>query len=470
MTRPFDHFVVFAEMRTGSNFLEASLNEFDGITCHGELFNPHFIGQKDRTEYLGVTMTGREADPLQLLDRLRGGADLQGFRFFHDHDPRVLARVLPDTRCAKIVLTRNPVESYISRKIAALTGQWKLTDVKHQKAARIHFDAAEFEAHVQELQAFQITLQRGLQTTGQTAFYIAYEDLGDVEVLNGLAAYLGVPARIEAPSAKLKKQNPAPIEEKVVNADELETAIARLDRFNLTRTPAFEPRRGPMVPRFIAAAESALLFMPVPGGPTETVADWLAALDGVHRAALQTGFTQKTLRRWKRSRPGHRSFTVLRHPLARAHAVFCDSVLMSEAEAVRGHLKRIHGVELPPPGRFEGWSAEAHRAAFGAFLAFLKAVLSGQTGLRVAPEWASQSAVLKGFAQFALPDAVLREDELQAGLATLPAGDAATPRIATAPTDAPHPLAEIADDGLEAAAREAYPRDFMEFGFDRWRG
>ena len=35
MSSKFKSFVVFAEMRTGSNFLESNLNAFDGITCHG---------------------------------------------------------------------------------------------------------------------------------------------------------------------------------------------------------------------------------------------------------------------------------------------------------------------------------------------------------------------------------------------------------------------------------------------------
>jgi len=30
MSGAFDYFVVFAEMRTGSNFLEANINSFDG--------------------------------------------------------------------------------------------------------------------------------------------------------------------------------------------------------------------------------------------------------------------------------------------------------------------------------------------------------------------------------------------------------------------------------------------------------
>ena len=44
MSGSFTSFVVLAEMRTGSNFLEANLNALEGVTCHGEAFNPHFIG------------------------------------------------------------------------------------------------------------------------------------------------------------------------------------------------------------------------------------------------------------------------------------------------------------------------------------------------------------------------------------------------------------------------------------------
>ena len=59
MTLQFTSFVMFAEMRTGSNFLEANLNALEGVTCHGELFNPHFIGKKDQTEMFGVTPNAR---------------------------------------------------------------------------------------------------------------------------------------------------------------------------------------------------------------------------------------------------------------------------------------------------------------------------------------------------------------------------------------------------------------------------
>ncbi len=60
----FDYFVVFAEMRTGSNFLEANLNAFAGLTCHGEAFNPHFIGYPNSGGDCWV-LTQAERDAIQ---------------------------------------------------------------------------------------------------------------------------------------------------------------------------------------------------------------------------------------------------------------------------------------------------------------------------------------------------------------------------------------------------------------------
>ena len=71
MSSKFKSFVVFAEMRTGSNFLESNLNAFDGITCHGEAFNPHFIGYPKSTEILGIDQQTRDNDPTKLLVAIR---------------------------------------------------------------------------------------------------------------------------------------------------------------------------------------------------------------------------------------------------------------------------------------------------------------------------------------------------------------------------------------------------------------
>lgn len=457
----FDSFVMFAEMRTGSNFLEANLNAMSGVTCYGEVFNPHFIGQKDKTDLMGFSLADRAADPLALVRALRAGTDgLAGFRYFHDHDHRVFEPVLEDPLCAKIVLTRNPVESYVSWKIAQETGQWKLTNAKNLKSAKVQFDAREFETHLSNLQEFQIRILHGLQVTGQAAFYIDYEDINDLDVLNGLARFLGVPG-LEALDASLKKQNPEEIEQKVLNPDEMERALARLDRFNLARTPNFEPRRAPMVPAFQAARKAPLLFMPMKSGPTERVSRWLSAFDGV-----ETDFTQKTLRQWKKARPAHRSFTVIRHPLARAHDAFERQILSGTFREIHAQLSKVYRVPLPPPGNAYA-TAEEHRAGFLAFLKWLKMNISGQTGIRVDAHWATQSAILNGFAQFQSPDLVIREDNLEQGLQFLCADLGITCPDVPAP-EADSRLAQIADDDLHGAVREAYARDYIAFGFRDW--
>lgn len=462
----FDAFVMFAEMRTGSNFLEANLNALPGVFCHGEVFNPHFIARKDQTEYLGIDMAARERDPLPLLARLRGSGGLTGFRFFHDHDPRVLAAVLPDPRVAKIILTRNPLESYVSWKIAQATGQWKLTNAKNLRSAKTTFDPPEFERYLSAQTEFQIALLHGLQTSGQAAFYIDYEDLQDVGVLNGLARFLGVEAVLEAPDETLKKQNPEDIADKVVNPEEMIAAVARLDRFNLSRTPNFEPRRAAAIPSFLVAAGAPLLFMPVRGGPEASVALWLDRIGG---GGVIRDLTQRDLRQWKRANPDNRSFTVLRHPVARAHLAFCNQILTGRLPEIRNLLNRAYKLDLPAPGRVAQQPREAHRAGFLGFLRFLKLSLAGQSGARVDASWASQSAVLHGFAQFQTPDLVLRENKLRDGLAFLAAElGVAAPPYAEVADEVPHPLAAIYDGEIEEAAREAYARDYLAFGFGPW--
>lgn len=474
MDRPFDSFVVFAEMRTGSNFLETNLNAFAGITCHGEAFNPHFIGYPNSTEILGITQDQRDKDPDSLVNRIREQpGTLGGFRYFHDHDPRILDALLADRRCAKIILTRNPLDSFVSWKIAQQTGQWKLTNVSKRKDARITFDAPEFSRHVEELQEFQILLLNRLQTTGQTAFYVAYEDLQDVQVMNGLGQWLGIQDRLEELDQSLKRQNPEPITNKVKNPDDMQRALSDIDRFNLSRTPNFEPRRGPGVPTWVGGWKAPLLYLPMRGGPEVEVASWLATLDGVSPQDLPRRMNQKHLKQWLSDHPGHRSFTVLRHPLARAHHVFCTRILPDTPEAftqIRRKLINRHGLPIPRNGPDKDYDRDTHKAAFEGFLKFIKANLAGQTNLRIDASWSSQGQVLQGFADHLSPDHVLRENEAPRELAHLAERLGLAPEMpySPAPDPAPFSLAEIYDDSLEAAAQDAYSKDYMSFGFGPW--
>ena len=68
--RRFSSFVVLAEMRTGSNLLQAQLNRVPGLRCHGEVFNPAFVDDPATRSFLASTRAARDADPLGLLRRI----------------------------------------------------------------------------------------------------------------------------------------------------------------------------------------------------------------------------------------------------------------------------------------------------------------------------------------------------------------------------------------------------------------
>lgn len=461
MTAPFRRFVIFAEMRTGSNLLEATLNALKGVTCFGEAFNPYMMGWPDKDELQGVTRDEREADPMVLLNKLFDKPrHLPGFRYFHDHDPRVFDAIMHDPECAKIVLTRNPLDSYVSTKLAWETNQWKLNETETPIPATITYDGPEFRSMIAAVERFQLRVMHRLQVTGQTAFWLGYEDLRDADVMTGLVHWLGrtdIP-RVE-PASDQVPQNPRELAEKVRNFKEMQADLVQVDPFMLRRIPNFEPRRGPSVPSFSATdAGAGLIFMPVRCGAGGAVRDWLGTLGPV------TGdFTQTSFRQWKRGHPGHRSFTVLRHPLHRAWTAF-QQVLSEGSPELRQLMRDVHRVALPADEALAGLSQQDQVDLFAQFLGFLKRNLNGQTTLPTHAGWASQSEVIAGFGRVATPDMLIREDRITDELPALArAAGIDDPRLDNLKIQ---PMPDfLREKPLLQAARQAYLRDYIAFGF-----
>lgn len=460
----FDYFVILAEMRTGSNLLESNLNAFAGIDCHGELYNPDFINAEGTLDYRGITFARRDREPLSLLAAIREGAKgLPGFRLFHNHDRRVWDHVLADPACAKVILTRNPLESWVSLKIAEATNQWKMGDVRGRGQAQVRFDPHAFGEHLARLQQTQVDILNRLQTTGQTAFHIGYDDANDLGVLHGLVRWLGVGSSISDLPRYLKKQNPEPMDQKLVNPEAVGQFLAGFDAFAMNRTPNFESRRGPMFGAIHAGKYTPLMLLPLRGAPEGSVIDWLAALDGVRREDLARGFDQGAVDAWRRGHPGFRSITVLRHPLLRAHWAFVNRVLTGEFAEVREHMSRLFGVSLQGNVTL---APDEHRAAFKAFLRFCAASVQHQTRLQPWPMWATQAANLQGYAEVILPDMILREETLAEDLQALARrfGHASPPDYAPEPARG-LPLDQVLDDEVVALSKAAYRRDHDQFGF-----
>jgi len=474
--RRFNYFVIFAEMRTGSNFLEANINQFADLRSHGELFNPYFVGKAKKDEMFGVSLKEREKSPETLISAIREDAPtaIPGFRFFSDHDPRILSKCLNDADCAKIILTRNPLDCYVSRKIAADTGQWRLTNLKHQKTVQVAFDAGEFEEYISAAQGFQVKLLNALQESGQTAFYINYDDIHSLAVLNGLARFIGSSDTLDALDSSVKKQNPSALKSKVSNYSAMVASLGKMDFMGLSRTPNFEPRRGAAVPRICAGDKVSLLIVPVKGGPDAVLKSWLTKHETLRDGQASAGMNQKTLKIWRQDHPGFRVLVVLRHPVERLHHSFCEYILSTKHTAyhdLREAIIHNYRVRLPKNGAdAPGYDLATHKAAFLSFMAFVKANIAQQTPLRIDPAWASQTAVIEGVSTVVIPTSIVHERNLANTLAEiekeLKLAAIDPPEIA--PDGAPFELSEIYDADIESRARTIYSRDYLNFGFLDW--
>ena len=445
-------FVVLGVMRTGSNLLEETLNTVPHVICHGELFNPHFVGGPNRDGLWGVDKKLRDADPIQLLNKVWAAEDLNGFRLFADHDPRVLDAVLNDASIAKIVLTRRPIESYVSLAMAKATGQWWLGQAKSARTAKVRFDAAGYAAYLEDLTAFYRKVRVKLQLSGQTAFWLDYQDLKDDEVLAGLAWFLGQTEAPDAAQVRAKIQNPKALSDLLTNPEEAETALVSGLQPDLEADRQWEPARGPGVRGFVAT-ESGLLYMPIPGAGPDPIA---ASLTG------ERDLRQKDLRRWMRQNRRHRSFTLVRDPLARAHDAFTHAILpkVGPMPDIRHLLTKDFDVRVPDDLKDPGYSLTDHQRAFAGFLDFLEGNLSGQSAVPVQRVWASQHMFVTAMAGLRPPDRILRDVELPDAASDFPE----LVRLPVWQDTSPFSFAETATPRHRELALRAYRRDYLTFG------
>ena len=459
-------------MRTGSNLLEEMMSGLGGVSTHGELFNPHFFGRPTSTSAFGISLQHRDEDPTRVLNAMKAfKTELPGFRLFSGHDPRVLDAVVSDENCAKIILRRTLIESFVSLQIAKQTGQWWLGDARSARSAKVTFDAQAYDAFVTRETAFYTQIDTDLIESGQTAFRLSYRDLMKPGTIRGLARFLGVPEAPNAADVRARVQNPTPIEDRLTNPKAAQAALVA-EAADIGADPMREPGRGPGVKFFKVVDGVPLLYLPIRGAGDDGVPAWMRQ---IAQTEFLPPFSQRDLRKWKRTHAGHLSFTVLRHPLARAHDAFCRLILPVDNRhnaETRDALVRRYGVALPSAWPAPDWSLKDHQAAFLGFLRFLKANLGGQTSLTVDSAWATQERLLSAISDLVVPDRVFREDGLDQSLADLArdVGHVAPKPVTPTPTVShAFPLQAVVTDDIEKAAQAAYRRDYLSFGFGAWR-
>jgi LPS sulfotransferase NodH len=229
-------FVLLASMRTGSNLLNSKLNQFSGVICHGEAFNPAFVGLADKhLKLLGIAREEtavRDRDPREFLAKILAmDAEAVGLHMFPDHAPAILQLLLEDRSVKKICLRRSIIHSFVSLQVAQRTDVWRVTKEGPRRELtladkQIVFRPEEFERYRKKVDRFWHEVLAQLSASGQEFFPIWYREIGRLDKLNELAGFLGIKERKQKLAEKLERQNPEQLKEIVQNWDEM-VAYAR---------------------------------------------------------------------------------------------------------------------------------------------------------------------------------------------------------------------------------------------------
>ena len=401
MSRDPHYFAIIGAMRTGSNLLEKTLEALGDTVCYGEVFNPTFISGPRKTELLGYTVEQRDADPIGFLEHLIAAEPdkLTGFRIFHSHNQKALEYALADPRCTPIILTRDPLESWISFLIARSTGQWMLKNPRRRAFTKVHFDPTAFERHRSDLQTHYAWVDAQLQRNDRTAVRISYTELQDPSKLQSVARRIGSSGGVPE-KAPIHRQNPQPLCEKVTNYAEMCAYLGM--------TPK-EPATGP-----VPSGQSMLCpdgfpvaFAPLPGlafAPVIALFHRIEVRDlGKEKLAPPDLFEQATRAvLYPVEDPGDRPiFTVVCDPLVRLHAAFIDEVFGPgwQGSDMRRKLASKFGGIPPARGIVRGraeFTPEQHRRHFAGFLELLADPSRLRDGA-LKPDWLPQAELLSEF-------------------------------------------------------------------------
>jgi len=479
--RPYDRFVIFGIMRSGSNLLERFLDQYDGLACHGELFNPIFIGRSGQSSLFNISVAQRHDDPLSLLAAIDAARpdQINGLRYFPAHDAPALDVLLTDPRCAKIILTRDPLESFVSQCIAEYSDIWLIGSEKDRMPVAVPISPAKYRSYRNTREQYFSQIRNVLARNGQRAFEIDYADILSLDAVNALALAIGAKAPLAVLKQPIKRQNPGPLHAKISNYAEIAAELGLPQAETLPSPQIIAPADDPVNwvwPRhYYSCKHIPLAFAPLLANTKQPLVTWLALLPG----ESQTGLHLHQLDAWQKFHNPPTVLSILHHPLDRLYDVFMSKIFSTAPDAflkIRRILERRFQFYLPENARiFDrlAYSLDDHRTAFQQFLVFIAANLRNETDIRQDGNWLPQARLTDIFANI-LPitkfvsvanlDVEIPNVEMALDL----------PKTWARLQRYPHSrhiyeLADIYDAQTEALAQAAYHEDYSRFGFGDWQ-
>ena len=480
-TRPFDSFVIFSVMRSGSNLLERYLAQYDGLACLGELFNPVFIGRKGQTVLFDVSCDTARHNPAALLDAIAAAQPdtVNGLRYFPEHVPEAMQVLLDDPRCAKIILSRDPLSAFVSLSIAQFSDIWLIGSENDRLPLSVPVSLGAFEVYKAQCKRYFDQIEAGLAAAGQAAMCIDYTDLGDMTKLNDLAMALGAKAPRKTLDAPIKRQNPASLHAKISNYAEVYAALGLPAPETLPEAEPLSQNESQVKwvwPRhYYVCDHRSLAFAPLIENTKQPLTAWLSLVPSELRTGLKLGDVQD----WAARNKAAHVISVLHHPVDRLYAAFMNKIFSTAPDAfqkIRTILETRYQIYLPGDAQQidrRTYTVEDQRTAFHQFLLFVAANLAGETDIRQDCSWQTQSALADIFAQIMPITHFLRVEQLDHDIPELERALNIPPIWAGLKTYRHRPfafdLAEIYTDQTEALARAAFGEDYARFSFENWR-
>jgi hypothetical protein len=232
-------FLLIGMMRSGSNFLERQLNLLPDLRCHGELFNQAFIGFSHEASGRPAGFTrdnpsARNADEDAFIAKVDQACDrpIVGLRLFLDHSPAMTARLLYDRNVAKVVLSRNLLEAYISLETARDTGVWLTTEAAKAPPKPVKVDINKLVTFALRQSLYYNDVQTVLHQTDQSYLQIDYNEIKSLAKLNQIARFVGSKHEFKSVGDPIQKQNPGSLEERIADFPKL---VEELKRRQLAR-------------------------------------------------------------------------------------------------------------------------------------------------------------------------------------------------------------------------------------------
>jgi LPS sulfotransferase NodH len=219
--REYTPFVVLGRSRVGSNLLRSLLNAHPHVTAFGEVFRKINELDWDHVGYFQSASASAlvERDPVRFLDtqlfgRYPRAIQAVGFKLFYYHArEEAHAGIWPwlrGRRDIKVIHLKreNLLQTHVSRKRAALTGQWVNTSGQPDQTVPLRLDYDEVLADFEQTRAWETDCDQAF--ADHPVLQVRYERLAsDYQAeARRLETFLGVVPQVVQPATFQQSTQP----------------------------------------------------------------------------------------------------------------------------------------------------------------------------------------------------------------------------------------------------------------------